>query len=578
MVLKDKLNKIIGGGIVKKFIILTVAIIVLLDILTAAFMLSDLDKTLSEGLNRRGNVLVKHLAEESSGSLPYEDSGNFSRLANNIMIADSEVKCIYMTDAQNNLIGNIYSKDFLLDCNTNSSATVGNIIDFKAPVYGSREGFVHIGIDRTSMKEEIKNQTNFVIANILAESVLGILMAYFAGIYLTRPMRALLKGAQEIGKGNLGYKIESGTTNDEFQTLSNAFNQMSNNLSKNMGELLKLSTAVEEAPDGIQITDTDGYIIYSNKAIKKIFGFSPDEFKGKHVNEMNVDPEFASAVIIPSIKEKGHWVGELRVKRKDRKEFPILLTTSMVKDIKGEPIAFVGIIRDITELKEKEQLEKQLLQSDKLATIGQLAAGVAHEINNPIGNISVYTQMLLNKSKDENTKGKLRVIADEANRAALIVKGLLDFARQSEFKMESIDINKEIDNVLIILNPQLKDIEVKTSFKPLPYIFADRGQIQQVLMNLLKNSIQSITENGEIIVKTLAKHDHVEISISDNGCGITRKDLDKIFDPFFTTKEPGEGTGLGLSISYGIIKNHKGSIEVESEVGNGTTFTIKLPA
>jgi len=227
-------------------------------------------------------------------------------------------------------------------------------------------------------------------------------------------------------------------------------------------------------------------------------------------------------------------------------------------------------------LKEKEQLEKQLLQADKLATIGQLAAGVAHEINNPLGNISLYTQMLLKKTGDENTKEKLNVIADEANRAAQIVKGLLDFARQSELKLTPININKEIGKVLSILTPQLKDIKVKTAFEPLPLILADSGQIQQVIMNFLTNSIQSIIENGEIIIKTSAKQDHVEISISDNGCGIPDENLDKVFDPFFTTKEQGKGTGLGLSISYGIIKRHSGSIEVQSEAGKGTTFTIKL--
>ena len=243
---------------------------------------------------------------------------------------------------------------------------------------------------------------------------------------------------------------------------------------------------------------------------------------------------------------------------------------------------FHPLILHITERKRAEGLlkesEKQLLQSDKLATIGQLAAGVAHEINNPLGNISLYTQMLLKKTEDKNTEDKLKVINDEANRAAKIVKGLLDFARQSDPKLSPVDINKEIEKVLNIMNPQLKDIKADAILSPLPSILADSGQIQQVIMNLLANSIQAITENGEIIVKTNASKDHIEIGISDNGCGIPGENLDKIFDPFFTTKEQGKGTGLGLSICYGVVKTHKGSIDVKSEVGKGTTFTIKLPA
>ncbi len=447
--LKDRLNKIIGGGVAKRFILWTVAIIVFLDILAANFMLTDLNKTLSDNLNGTGNFLVKHLAQESGGSLLGEDKGNLNQLAFNIKNADSDVKYVYITDAWNNIIADTFPGDFVPPAGE-------NIIDFKAQIPGSG-GFAHVGMDRTSINERINNETHIVIFNILTAAGLGILMAYVAGIYLTRPIRNLVKGAQEVGKGNLGYEIETGSTDDDFKTLSNAFNQMSHNL------------------------------------------------------------------------------------------------------------------------KEKEKLEMQLIQSNKLATVGQLAAGIAHEINNPLGNISLYTQMLLKRAKNQDAQEKLTVINDEANRAAEIVKGLLDFARQSEPRLSNIDINNEIVKVLSILKPNLKDIRVNTDTAPLPLILADGGQIQQVIMNLLKNSIQSITENGEITVKTIARDNNVEIHISDNGCGIPKENLDRIFDPFFTTKEPGEGTGLGLSISYGIIKRHNGSIEVKSEVGKGTTFAIKLP-
>lgn len=576
---KDKQNKLISIGIANKFILWTVVIILLLDILTTIFMESDMDRALSEELNERGNLLVKHLAEEAGGSLSNEDTENFSQLANNILKADSEVKCVYITDARNNVIGHIYPNDFLVpntDCNS-SSAIMGNIIDFKAPIYGNREGIAHVGMDRTSINEKINKQIYIIIANILIVGLFGIIMAYIAGNYFAAPIRALVKGAEEIGMGNLGYQIKLDSNDDEIHTLSKAFNQMSYNLNQNISDLRKLSTAVEEAPDGIQITDVNGLIIYSNKAIEKIFGFSPDEFKGKRFIGINVDQDFVTKEIIPRIKETGHWVGELMARHKDGRSFPIWLNAYTVKDSKGEIIAMVGIIRDISMQKEMEYLHKQFLQSDKLATIGRLAAGVAHELNNPLGNISLYTQMLLIKVEDKNIKNKLMVIDDEANRAAHIVKDLLDFARNSELKLCNIDINNEISKVLGIMNLQVRNIKVETFFEPLPLIIGDSVRIQQVLMNLLTNSIQSITENGEIKIKTTAKEKNVEISISDNGCGIPEENLDKIFDPFFTTKEPSKGTGLGLSICYGIIKRHKGSIEVKSEVETGTTFTIKLP-
>lgn len=576
---KEKQNKLISIGITKKFILWTVVIIVLINILTTSYMESSMNKALSEELNEKGNFLVKHLAEEAGGRLPNEYSENFSLLANNILNSDSEVKCVYMTDAQNNVIGQINSNDFLVpntDC-ISSGVILENIIDFKAPVYGSKEGFVHIGMDRNPINEKIKEQTNIIIANILMVGLFGILMIYMAGNYLLAPIRTLVKGAEEIGGGNFGYQIKLDSSDDEIHALSKAFNQMSYNLNKNMSDLKKLSTAVEEAPDGIQITDVNGLIIYSNKATEKIFGVSPDEFKGKLFIGINVDQDFVNKEIIPDIKETGNWVGELMARHKDGRSFPIWLNAYMVKDNKGELLAMVGIIRDISMQKEIEHHQKQSIQSNKLATIGRLAAGVAHELNNPLGNISLYAQMLLLKTEDANIKNKLMVIDDEANRAANIVKELLDFARNSELKLCNIDINNEISKVLGIMNFQVKNIKVDTLFEPLPLIIGDSIRIQQVIMNLLTNSIQSITENGEIKITTIAKEKYVEISISDNGCGIPDENIDKIFDPFFTTKDPANGTGLGLSICYGIIERHKGSIQVKTEVDKGTTFTIKLP-
>ena len=237
----------------------------------------------------------------------------------------------------------------------------------------------------------------------------------------------------------------------------------------------------------------------------------------------------------------------------------------------------VLVIKDIKEQKEMEKLETRLIQSEKLFMLGKLAAGVAHEINNPLTTISLHTQIMLNKTWDEKTDNRLKIINKETNRVARIVKRLLEFAHQSEPKIGSVDINREIDNVLNVIEPQLESTKITIDLKPLPLIMADREQIQQVIMNMLTNSIQSITKDGEISIKTVVKRDHIEIGIKDNGCGISQDNIGKVFDPFFTTKMPGEGTGLGLSICYGIIKKHNGSIDVKSEVGIGTTFTIKLP-
>ncbi len=267
--------------------------------------------------------------------------------------------------------------------------------------------------------------------------------------------------------------------------------------------------------------------------------------------------------------------GENVFKRKDGSNFSGLISNKPLQDRRNA--GNVLVIKDITEQKEMANLETRLIQSEKLFMLGKLAAGVAHEINNPLTSISLHTQVMLKKTWDEKTNSRLKIINTETNRAAGIVKRLLEFAHQSEPKLNPVNINKEIDNVLKVLEPQLNGMKITTDLEPLPFIMADSEQIQQVIMNMLTNSIQSITMDGEIIIKTAAKHDHIEISITDNGCGIPQDNIGRIFDPFFTTKMPNEGTGLGLSICYGIIKKHNGSIDVKSEIGAGTMFTIRLP-
>ncbi len=425
---------------------------------------------------------------------------------------------------------------------------------------------------------------DITITHILIEGVLGVFMIYIVGNYLTRPIRTLLKGVEEIASGNLEYKIEPGST-DEIYTLSKAFNQMSYNLNKSIGELRtseekyresekKYRTLIENIQDGVFIIQ-DAKIQFSNVAFARIVGYTVEEVIGVDFREL-VMPEYLEMVTDRYYRgQAGENVPqdyEFCVLRRDGKTRIVNMNVGLIT-YRGR-VASMGTVKDITE---KKMLEMQLLQSDKLATIGHLAAGVAHEINNPLGNISLYTQMLLKKTEDKDTENKLMIINDEANRAAKIVKGLLDFARQSEPKLSHVDINKEIGIVLSIMSPQLKKIKVETVLPSLPFIPADSAQIQQVIMNLLVNSIQAIAENGEITVETAARNDHIEISISDNGYGIPQENIDKIFDPFFTTKGH-KGTGLGLSVCYGIIKRHNGSIDVKSEVGKGTIVTIRLPS
>ncbi|RPI02895.1 MAG: 4Fe-4S dicluster domain-containing protein [Calditrichaeota bacterium] len=226
--------------------------------------------------------------------------------------------------------------------------------------------------------------------------------------------------------------------------------------------------------------------------------------------------------------------------------------------------------------------QEQLIQSEKMASVGKLAAGVAHELNNPLGGILLFTNILLKKLEHSNDADALKKIANEAERCRHIVQGLLDFSRQSRFDCKPNDIHKLIDSTLkiVIEQPLFQSLALKKEFAAgLGPVFVDHLQIQQVLLNLFMNAAEAMQGRGELLVKTgSAKNNHfVLVSVCDSGPGMSKMTMNHIFDPFFTTKPVGRGTGLGLAIVYGIMRQHGGDIRVESQLGKGSQFTMFIP-
>ena len=230
---------------------------------------------------------------------------------------------------------------------------------------------------------------------------------------------------------------------------------------------------------------------------------------------------------------------------------------------------------------EIQRMQEQLHRSEKLASLGNLVAGIAHEINNPLTGVLLYASMLIqDKRIDSDLKPDLERIISETRRCADIVKQLLEFSREAVPHKETVNLNILLDRVISILEhqPNLSHITMIRHFDDqIPEVFADPNQIQQVFVNLFINASQAMAEPGEIIVTTTLSHDgcFAYVTVKDNGCGIPAEQLGLIFDPFFTTKS--EGTGLGLSISYGLVKGNGGTIEVQSEPGTGSVFTVSLP-
>jgi len=231
-----------------------------------------------------------------------------------------------------------------------------------------------------------------------------------------------------------------------------------------------------------------------------------------------------------------------------------------------------------------EESQEQLIRAEKLTSLGQLAASIAHEINNPLAGVLVYTQLLSKKVtgdafKKEEALSNLSKMETEISRCSRIIRNLLDFARQKEPTLRLVDVNQVIEQVLSMVGhqAQMQNVEVVQEFSPsLPKVVADFDQLQQIFTNLALNAIQAMPEGGELTVRSSAVDSEVRVDVQDTGCGISKENMGKLFTPFFTTKVKGKGVGLGLAVVHGIIERHKGRIEVQSDVGEGTTFSVYL--
>jgi signal transduction histidine kinase len=283
---------------------------------------------------------------------------------------------------------------------------------------------------------------------------------------------------------------------------------------------------------------------------------------------------------------------EVEMKKVSGEKLTVLITSSTVKDEKGNVTAYRGIIRDITEPK---RLEHQLLQSQKMEAVGQLAGGVAHDFNNILTAMMGYCSLIQMKTKEELTKTRAEYILALSEKAAGLTQSLLAFSRKQVINPKPTDINEMVNSTSILLQRLIgEDIELRTVLsRESITVIVDRGQIEHVLMNLATNARDAMTQGGILTISTepvelnrefIETHGYGEIgkyallSVADTGIGIDESTRERIFEPFFTTKEVGKGTGLGLAMVYGIIKQHNGFINVHSEPDKGTTFRIYIPS
>lgn len=343
--------------------------------------------------------------------------------------------------------------------------------------------------------------------------------------------------------------------------------------------------------DGVIAADTSGRILMFNEAASKITGYPVEEALTR-ITIRDIYPGDGARTIMQHLRsDKFGGKGKLKtfkvdLRRQDGELLPIKLNAAIVYEEDRE-VATIGFFHDLREeLNIHQKLEKtqlQLLQSEKMASLGKLAAGVAHQLNNPLGGIILYTKLVLeeNNLPEPAREDLLRILRD-AERCRDTVKELLEFTRQTRHRMRPHDINSALNRTLFLLEnqPLFQNIAIEKKLaENLPMLIADIQQLNHLFMNITINAAQAMDGKGTLFYKTelMADEKHIAITISDTGPGIPDDILAHIFEPFFTTKEEGKGTGLGLSLVYGIVENHGGQISAKSKIGKGTSFFIELP-
>ena len=469
--------------------------------------------------------------------------------------------------------------------------------DMKA-IYGTRGGYgykigeivaadtIYIPIDVSI--ERIKN-TAWVVFLVVITSLFSLLMLFY--LLFNRTIVIELKGLlykfQSIsGKAAADPHEDLEKSGDEVEQLKLAFESVANDLEL-AHEGLKQSESkyrllFEASQDAILIFDAHTRLVDINPSGLRLFRFKNREeaLSIETFYQLFWDPQDARK--FEDLVKKQGYINDFEVQmvERDGDKQSIIISATARFDDDGN---YAGINASLHDVSERRRLEKSMAQTEKLASIGQLASGVAHEINNPLEVIRLYSNLAAKSGTiDEQVAEDLRTIQKHTDNCKQIVQALLNFARISDPVKAEADISSLIEDVLTVFDLQIQKSSIlvkKELAGNVPKVVVDHQQIKQVLMNLLMNAAQSIEKEGDIIIRTWVdeKEKRLSIQITDTGTGIPDKILDRIFDPFFTTKEEGRGTGLGLSVSYGIIKQHGGNIEVESAPGKGATFTINIP-
>ncbi|HEV8672829.1 MAG TPA: ATP-binding protein [Methylomirabilota bacterium] len=583
--------------------------------------------TIIEEMQQRGLVVARNLAAISSSPLLLY---NFTALEQNVtqVDRDPDVEYAIVLDAEGKVAASSESAGevgALLDdpVSRRAVAASGPLVqervvtktgesfyDFAMPieVQGQRWGTVRVGLSKRRVEAQIA-RTRWELAGLAAVVlVAGALASALVARRIARPVRQLADGAAAISRGELAQRIES-VTSDEIGQLALAFNHMASQLlqqrtaleaahaelERRFAELSDLKSYTDHIlgslTSGIVTLDLDGQIVTLNAAAEALTGCRLAEVRGRRFTEVfGPVSELGDALAQTLTSGVGGGLVSASLIRHDGVAIPVELTTAPLRGAEGKDLGVVAVLRDLTSVR---QLEEQLRRSDRLAALGTLAAGLAHEIKNPLTSVLTFSRHLARRFADERFRQRFQnVVPRELERINGIVESLLRLARPARLILGPVNLVELCEQALELYANQVeaKPITVAREYAPgLPAIQADREQLYQALVNLVANALDAMPEGGTLTLRASAadpvdpfaapgrwvRDRRVVVEIEDTGVGIAPDQAHHVFNPFFTTKP--SGTGLGLALVHKIVEDHAGSVSFRSGPAGGTTFTVTLP-
>jgi PAS domain S-box-containing protein len=574
-------------------------------------------------VERRGEVLARTLAAMSYGPFLFY---NFTALEQNVARAASEEDVVYAIalDADGRVaahsrhperIGELLKGD--VDRRAVAAAGPitqhtadhhdGPLYDFAAPVMvnGTRWGTVRVGLAKRRMEAQIR-RTRLELAGLAVVTMLAAAgAAAVIARRISRPVQQLAEGAVAIARGELTQRIEP-IHDDEIGRLAEAFNHMASEVAHQRTALENANTELrrgfEELADlksytdnilaslttGIVTIDLEGRVVTLSPAAELMTGFFAGEVRGRYCTEVFAHTPDLAELLMETLASHVPAPGvTVTLRRRNGRAMPVELSAAPLRGGESKELGVIGVFRDLTRV---QQLEDRLRRSDRLAAIGKLAAGLAHEIKNPLTSLLTFSRHLSRRFEDPDFRAKfLSVVPRELERINTIVERLLELARPARLTFKPLRLPALLERVLELYGDRLEaqSIRVLRDWRrDVPAVWVDQEALYRALVNLVANALDAMPRGGtltlrvtwseaETLVGGRAAARRVAVEVEDSGTGIEPADLDRVFNPFFSTKEG--GTGLGLALTQKIIEDHGGSIDVRSAPGAGALFRIVLP-